>query len=89
MLPLWNASPANDGTGQTIAVIGESDVANSDIESFQQLFGLPIKDPVVVVDGPDPGVSPGDETESDLDIEWSGSVAKGATVKFVLSLIHI
>ena len=85
VLPLWNASPANDGTGQTIAVIGESDVANSDIESFQQLFGLPVKDPVVVVDGPDPGVSPGDETESDLDIEWSGSVAKGATVKFVIS----
>ncbi len=85
VLPLWNATPANDGTGQTIAVIGESDVVNSDIESFQALFGLPTKDPVVVVDGPDPGISPGDETESDLDIEWSGSVAKGATVKFVIS----
>ena len=85
VLPLWNATPVNDGTGQTIAVIGESDVVNSDIESFQALFGLPTKDPVVVVDGPDPGISPGDETESDLDIEWSGSVAKGATVKFVIS----
>lgn len=85
VLPLWNATPVNDGTGQTIAVIGESDVVNSDIESFQALFGLPAKDPVVVVDGPDPGISPGDETESDLDIEWSGSVAKGATVKFVIS----
>ena len=85
VLPLWNATPANDGTGQTIAVIGESDVVNSDIESFQGLFGLPTKDPVVVVDGPDPGISPGDETESDLDIEWSGSVARGATVKFVIS----
>ncbi|MGA2845001.1 MAG: Ig-like domain repeat protein [Candidatus Acidiferrales bacterium] len=85
VLPLWNATPANDGTGQTIAVIGESDVVNSDIESFQALFGLPTKDPVLVVDGPDPGISPGDETESDLDIEWSGSVAKGATVKFVIS----
>jgi subtilase family serine protease len=41
VLPLWNATPANDGTGQTIAVIGESDVVNSDIESFQGLFGLP------------------------------------------------
>jgi hypothetical protein len=85
VLPLWNASPANDGTGQTIAIIGESEVANSDIESFQGLFGLPAKDPVVVVDGPDPGISPGDETESDLDIEWAGSVAKGATIKFVIS----
>jgi Pro-kumamolisin, activation domain/Bacterial Ig-like domain (group 3) len=85
VLPLWNASPANDGTGQTIAVIGESDVVNSDIESFQNLFGLPVKDPIVVVDGPDPGISPGDETESDLDLEWSGSIAKGAAVKFVIS----
>ena len=85
VLPLWNASPANDGTGQTIAVIGESDVVNSDIESFQNLFGLPVKDPVLVVDGPDPGISPGDETESDLDLEWSGSVAKGATIKFVIA----
>ena len=85
VLPLWNATPANDGTGQTIAVIGETDVVNSDIESFQKLFGLPVKDPVFVVDGPDPGISPGDETESDLDLEWAGSIAKGATIKFVVA----
>ncbi|HXN71211.1 MAG TPA: Ig-like domain repeat protein [Candidatus Acidoferrales bacterium] len=85
VLPLWNASPANDGTGQTIAVIGETDVVNSDIESFQKLFGLPVKDPVFVVDGPDPGISPGDETESDLDLQWAGSIAKGATIKFVVA----
>jgi Pro-kumamolisin, activation domain/Bacterial Ig-like domain (group 3) len=85
VLPLWNATPANDGTGQTIAVIGETDVVNSDIESFQKLFGLPVKDPVFIVDGPDPGISPGDETESDLDLEWAGSIAKGATIKFVVS----
>jgi hypothetical protein len=85
VLPLWSATPAIDGTGETIAIIGESDVDMKDIESFQSLFGLPTKDPVVVLDGPDPGVSPGDETESDLDLEWSGSVAKGATIKFVIS----
>ena len=27
--------------------------------------------------------SQGDEDESDLDVEWSGAVAKGATVNFV------
>ena len=82
---LWNRSPAIDGTGQTIAVIGESDVDFKDIEGFQNMFGLPIKDPVLVHDGPDPGVVPGDETESDLDLEWSGSVAKGATIDFVIA----
>lgn len=82
---LWNGSPAIDGTGQTIAVIGESDVDFKDIEGFQNMFGLPTKDPVLVPDGPDPGVVQGDETESDLDLEWSGSVAKGATIDFVIA----
>ena len=82
---LWNGSPAIDGTGQTIAVIGESDVDFKDIEGFQNMFGLPTKDPVLVLDGPDPGIEPGDETESDLDLEWSGSVAKGATIDFVIA----
>jgi hypothetical protein len=82
---LWNGSPTIDGTGQTIAVIGESDVDFRDIEGFQNMFGLPTKDPVLVHDGPDPGVVPGDETESDLDLEWSGSVAKGATIDFVIA----
>jgi hypothetical protein len=87
VLPLWNGSPAPviDGTGQTIAIIGETDVDMKDIENFRSLFGLPANDPVVVLDGPDPGVVPGDETESDLDLEWSGAVAKGATIKFVTS----
>jgi Pro-kumamolisin, activation domain/Bacterial Ig-like domain (group 3) len=87
VLPLWNGTPAPviDGTGQTIAIIGETDVDMKDIENFRGLFSLPANDPVVVLDGPDPGVVPGDETESDLDLEWSGAIAKGATIKFVTS----
>jgi hypothetical protein len=87
VLPLWNGSPAPviDGTGQTIAIIGESDVDMKDIENFRSLFSLPANDPVVVLDGPDPGIVPGDETESDLDLQWAGAVAKGATIKFVTS----
>ena len=30
-------------------------------------------------------VSGGDEGESDLDIEWSGAIAKGATIDFVFT----
>ena len=87
VLPLWNGSPAPviDGTGQTIGIIGETDVDMKDIESFRSLFGLPANDPVVVLDGPDPGIVPGDETESDLDLQWSGAVARGATIKFITS----
>jgi Pro-kumamolisin, activation domain/Bacterial Ig-like domain (group 3) len=87
VLPLWNGSPAPviDGTGQTIGIIGETDVDPKDLAAFRNLFGLPPNPPVVVLDGPDPGVVPGDETESDLDLQWSAAVAKGATIKFVTS----
>ncbi len=85
VLPLWNATPATDGTGETIAIVAETDVALSDISSFRSYFGLPAKSPTIILDGPDPGTVQGDETESDLDIEWAGSVAKGATIDVVTS----
>ncbi len=34
---------------------------------------------VVPGDGEDPGISPGEVGESDLDIEWMNSVARGPT----------
>ncbi|MGH9717260.1 MAG: Ig-like domain repeat protein [Candidatus Acidiferrales bacterium] len=85
VLPLWNQAPAIDGTGQTIAIVGESDINVSDIESFQKFFGMTVKDPTIIMDGPDPGTVPGDETESDLDVEWAGAVAKGANIDLVVS----
>jgi Pro-kumamolisin, activation domain len=39
----------------------------------------------VVFAGTDPGVSPGDLSESDLDLEWAGAVARGAQIIFVTS----
>ena len=45
-----------------------------------------MNNPVVIVNGADPGVVSTDEaTEAYLDVEWSGAVAKMATVKFVVS----
>ena len=86
ILPLWNTTPTHiDGTGQIIAIVGESDINIQDVRDFRNYFGLPPNDPQVIVDGPDPGTVPGDETESDLDVEWSGAVAKGATIDFVIS----
>jgi subtilase family serine protease len=83
--PLWNAGV--DGTGQNIAIIGQSDVDMKDISSFRSVFGLPANAPVKVLAGTDPGIqeASGDETESDLDLEWAGAVAKGATLQFVVS----
>jgi subtilase family serine protease len=82
--PLYSAGV--DGNGQTIAVIGQSAIQNSDIENFQKAAGLSVKDPVSVIvpgSGSSTVVSGGDEGESDLDIEWSGATAKGATIDFV------
>ena len=90
VLSLWNASPtAIDGTGQTIAVVGETNINLQDVQDFRTLFGLPpitVNNPNVIVNGPDPGIlTDGEETEADLDVEWSGAVAKGATIDFVVS----
>jgi subtilase family serine protease len=85
VLPLWNAAPAIDGTGESIAIVARTNINPQDISDFQVLFGLPANPPQVILDGPDPGIVSGDETESDLDVEWSGAVAKGAAIKLVVS----
>jgi hypothetical protein len=86
LLPLWNAAPTHiDGTGQTIAVVGESDINPQDVAAFRDYFGLPAANLQIIVDGPDPGIVPGDETESDLDVEWAGAIAPNAKIDFVTS----
>ena len=82
VLPLWNASI--DGTGQTIAIAGRSDISLTDVANFRSSFGLPANAPTIIVNGTDPGIpTPDDKVENTLDVEWSGAVAKGATIKFV------
>ncbi len=84
--PLYNAVPAIDGTGQTIAIVGRTDINLIDVQFFRSFFGLPAKDPVFIHNGIDPGdVGGPEETEADLDVEWSGAVAKNATIDFVIS----
>jgi subtilase family serine protease len=74
-----------DGTGQTIAVVGDSAVTLSDIDTFRSVSGLPANEPqVVTVAGTGTPTHNGDETEADLDLEWSGAVAKGANIIYVL-----
>jgi subtilase family serine protease len=87
VLPLWSAASPIDGTGQSIAIVGQTDINLQDASDFRIVFGLPALNLNVIHNGPDPGIiAPGgDETESDLDVEWAGAVAKGATIDFVVS----
>jgi hypothetical protein len=82
VLPLWNANI--DGTGQTIAIVGRTNINIQDVRDFRSLFGLPANDPNIILNGPDPGIN-GDEGEADIDVQWSGAVAKNATIDFVVS----
>ena len=73
------------GTGQSIAVVGQSEIVVSDIEHFQTAAGFSIKDPqlVLVPGSGSAAISPNNEAESDLDLEYSSTIAQGATIYFV------
>ena len=79
--PLLQAG--NSGAGQVIALVGVSNINLQDVASFRTLFGLGAGNTSVVLDGPDPGIVPGDESESVLDVEWASAVAPGASVVLV------
>ena len=78
----------NHGTGQTIAVVGETNINVVDVQDFRQTFGLSSNFILtnIILNGEDPGITSTDEEgEADLDTQWSGAVAPGATIKFVVS----
>jgi subtilase family serine protease len=75
-----------DGTGQKIAVIGDSSVTLSNIATFRSLAGLSVNNPTeILVSGSGTPIvpSPGDQTEAYLDLEWAGAIAKNATISYV------
>jgi uncharacterized protein (TIGR03437 family) len=74
-----------NGTGQTLVIVGQTNITMSDIESFRRQFGLVANDPkLVLVPGyPDPGVLQNDLGEALLDLEYSGGIAPNATIQFV------
>ena len=82
--PLYQQSI--NGNGQSGAIVARSNISIADVRQFRTSFGLPANDPQIIVNGSDPGiVSSGEETEADLDVEWSGAVAKDSVIKFVVS----
>jgi subtilase family serine protease len=82
---------ATAGAGQSIAIVGQSNINLQDVTDFRAMFGLPAYTAGqlnVILNGPDPGTGAdngdfGDEGESDLDVEWAGAVAPAATIDFV------
>jgi uncharacterized protein (TIGR03437 family) len=83
--PVYNTGIT--GSGQKIAVVGQTDINLSDIEEFRSYFNLSANDPqtMLVPGGGDPGVSAVDLPEADLDLEWSGAIAPDATIVYVYS----
>ena len=78
------AASGVNGGGRTIGLIARTNINVADTTFFRSYFGLPANDPVVVLNGPDPGINE-DEVESDLDIQWAGAVAPAARTLLVTS----
>ena len=74
-----------NGTGQKIAIMGQTDIVMSDISTFRTVAGLSANNPQIVLVAGDPGTSSSDLAEADLDLEWSGAVAPNATIYYVNS----
>jgi hypothetical protein len=85
---IYNTAPllaqGINGTGVSIGIVGRSDILMSDVQTYRQLFNLPPNDPIFIHAGQDNGIEPGDDGESDLDVEIPGGIAPNATVKFVI-----
>lgn len=78
-----------DGTGQKLAVVGQTALgahgATTDIDAFRAAGGLPPTQlQQVLVPGTGAAtVCRNDLGEADLDIEWSGAIARNATIVYV------
>ncbi len=73
------------GSGQSIVVVGQTAVLSSDISNFQSAAGVASNLPTMTL-VPGTGSSTtysGDESESDLDLEYSSSIASQAAINFV------
>ena len=82
--PLYNAGLT--GSGQKLAVVGQTQVALSDIEQYRSYFNLPPADPaaILVPGSQDPGLVEGTLLhEADLDLEIAGAIAPNAAILYI------
>lgn len=79
-----------DGTGVTIAVIGQTTISTADLDAFRAASGLPLTSGSNFIQTLVPSTGAGtlcsgDEGEADLDLEWSEGVASKATINYVFA----
>jgi subtilase family serine protease len=88
---IYNINPVYsagiNGQGAKIAVVARSGINTGDLYNFWSFAGLPTFPGLQIInDGPDPGIfDQGEEFEAVLDSTWSGAIAYGAQVNFVVS----
>jgi subtilase family serine protease len=76
-----------NGSGVTVAIVGQTDIYPADIAAFQGASGLANKPASQALYGTDPGYpSLGDLDEAEMDLEWAGAIAPGATILYVNSV---
>ncbi|HMH12486.1 MAG TPA: S53 family peptidase [Edaphobacter sp.] len=88
---MYNLKPLTsnffDGTGQELAVVGQSYVdtsTSSSVSTFQRYFDVVNQVNAVLVPGTGvKAISPGDEGESEIDIEYSSAIAPKANIFLV------
>jgi subtilase family serine protease len=76
------------GTDETLAIVGQTDIVQhqSDITHFRTLSGLNASNLPTQILVPNSGAAtayPGDLEEADIDVEWSGAIAKNANILYV------
>ncbi len=81
--PLYSAGAT--GSGQKIAIVGQSTISTTDLNNFRSAAGLPASTPTLTLIEGTAARCSGDEGESDLDVEWSGAVAKDAQIMFLFA----
>jgi subtilase family serine protease len=76
-----------DGSGVTVAVVGQTDIDLADITAYRTAYNLPVNLPtiVLVAGSSDPGSDVNDLMEADLDIEVLGAGAPKAALIYVNS----
>jgi len=83
---LYNSSFT--GTDQTLAIVGQTDIMQyqSDIANFRKLSGLNasnLPQQILVKGSGVATANVGDLEEADIDVEWSGAIAKNANILYV------
>lgn len=78
-------STSINGSGISIAVVGQTDISLTDVSAFRAASGLSTSNLPTIVKAPAyvSGIVSGDIDEAQLDVEWSGAVAPNASIQFV------